>query len=306
MLLNSVSLEALRVDAKTAPCPPVLGFLPNLKYIELTLQEPQEWLGRFFVDLSFCSCLESLNIIQDHDHDHETMNIHPGKLPEVQLGSLPNLKRVELMGWLPGTEFILPLHCKLYAKAECENSWQWEEQWQAMQSYLTVLTLYEYKLQRWPAGLERLSQLMYLELQCTGFPGQDLAVLKAIPHVDLFLDGTASLFLSSGAWRSLQVHSNCGLCINFTDADAFVRGTERFLFISRGNAGTLLPTCATIKAACSRQLKACYQCDFGARCKDQPRTLRLSNCEDSMRLEPSDDGKIIPSGGLHNGLCRHP
>ena len=283
-----------------APCPPVLGFLPNLRYIELNLQQPQEWLGRFFVDLSFCSCLEALKIAQDHGAKS------PHKLPEVQLGTLPKLKRIELRGWLPGTEFTLPHHCKLHVDVESGASCSWDAQWRAMQRHLEVLSLYESDLQGWPAGLERLSQLVYLEMQCTEFWEGDLAVLKAVPHVDLFFYGMASLTLTSGAWQSLEVHSNGGMCIDITDADAFVRGTERFLFMSGGNTDMLQPTCATIRAACNRQLKACYQCNFGHGHGDQPHTIRLSNCEDSMRLEPSKDGKIIPSGGVHDGYAGTP
>ena len=232
LLRAAISLEALKITATSAPCSPVLGFPPNLKYVELRLQEPQECLGSFFVDLRFCSCLESFKITQ---YDHLTYETDPQKLPEVQQDCLPNLKRVELMGWLPGTEFTLPPHCKLRVEVECGASLPWKEQWRAMQGYLTMLLLDESGLKGWPAGLERLSQLMYLELRCTGFRGDDLAVLKAIPHVDLFLDGVASLILSNGTWQSLKVESSHALCVTFADADAFVRGTERFLFASTGN-----------------------------------------------------------------------
>jgi hypothetical protein len=83
------------------------------------------------------------------------------KLPEVQLSALPNLKRIELMGWFPDTQFNLPPDCELCVTVACGEVCPWEEQWKIMQRHLTVLTfiLDDVALSEWPAGLERLSRL---------------------------------------------------------------------------------------------------------------------------------------------------
>lgn len=285
------NLQALMICGDTAPCPPVLGCLPKLRYLELTLWQPEAWLEHFFVDLSFCSCLESLKVCQpDLEFDDGSW-----KLPEVQLSALPKLKRIELRGYFPDTDFHLPPDCELRLSVVCGKECDWEEGWRAMQGHLTVLTLGDLGLQEWPAGLEQVSRLQYFRLECENFLGQDLAVLKAIPHVSLFIDGTAGLVLTDGAWQSLEVYSTGSLTIDFANADAFVRGTERFLFSANMQMSQAL--CALIRGACSRQSKSCYQ-SMGRS------IVRLSNCEDVMRLEPSRDG--TPSGGLHDGYAGTP
>ena len=270
----------------------MLGCLPKLRYLELMVWWPAAWLQHFFVDLSFCSCLESLKFGQPG------LGVSSWKLPEVQLSALPNLKRVELTGFFPDEEFHLPPDCELCLGVVCGELCPWVvEKRMAMQRHLTVLTLYDLGVQALPAGLETLSQLQYLDVECADFLEQDLAVLKAIPHVSLFTKGMASLTLTDGTWQSLQVHGTCALSIEFTDVDAFVRGTERFLL----SCGVDIPLslCASIKTVCSRQCKSCYQCRSRY-------TVRLSNCEDVMRLEPSSDGKLTPSGGLHDGYAGTP
>lgn len=301
LLWGSANLEALMIWAYAAPCPPVLGCLPKLRYLELTLPKSEAWLGHFFVDLSFCSCLESFRIFQP-----AYLAVEARKLPEVQLSALTKLKRVELVGWLPEVEFNLPPDCKLNVTVVCGKMCPWEEQSEIMQRHLTVLWLDDLGLQEWPAGLEHLSRLQFLSLRCKGFLEQDLAVLKAIPLFDLYFDGMASLTLTDGIWRSLEVHGRRGLCIAFTDADAFVRGTERFLFVSTGDVEISQPMCASIRGACSRQSKGCYQCRYRYKYQERPHVVRLSNSEEMMRLEPSGDGKIIPSGGLHDGNAGTP
>ena len=302
LILGSINLEALNISANAVPCPPALRCLPNLKYLELTLGQSEAWLGYFFVDLSFCASLESFKITQP-----ELGRIKSLKLPEIQLSHLPNLKRVEFTGWFPGSECSLPPDCELCVALMYGKMCAWTEQWEAMQSHLTVLSLGDMSPQQWPEGIEDFPPLQYFRLNCTGFqPGQDLAVLKAIPHVRLYIEDMASLTLTDGAWQNLEVHGGRGLCISFSNADAFVRDTDRFLFVSRGNVELSQPMRASIKAACRRQSKACYECRFKMRYKDPPQVVRLSNCEDAMRLEPSDDGKTVPSGGLHDGYAGTP
>ena len=130
-------------------------------------------------------------------------------------------------------------------------------------------------------------------------------MLRAIPHVDLSVHGMAFLDLTIGTWQSLKVHCRRGLCITFSDANAFVRGTGQFLFDSSGDAEISQPMCASIREACSRQSKSCYQCRYDqqyASVLKHPYTVRLSNCEAMMRVKewqaawawvmgyPRDDG----------------
>ena len=287
-------LEALMICADTVPCPPVLGCLPKLRFLELTLWQPGAWLEHFFVDLSFCSCLESLKLGQPELH----FDYGSWKLPEIQLSALPKLKSMELKGYFPDIEFHLPPDCKLRLSVVCGMGCLWEEGWRVMQRHLTVLTLGDLRLQEWPAGLEQLSRLQYFRLECGKLLGLDLAVLKAIPHVSLFIDGMAGLFLTEGAWQSLEVHSTQYLAIRFVaGGDTFVRGTERFLLTSE--TGMSQSLCALIRGACSRQAKSCYQITRRS-------AVRLSNCEDVMRVEPSRDGELTPSGGLHDGYAGTP
>ena len=300
LILGSINLEALRISANAVPCPPALRCLPNLKYIELTLGQSEAWVGYFFVDLSFCACLESFKITQAE----RLGMIGSLKLPEVQLSHLPNLKRVEFTGWFPGSECALPPDCELCVALMYGKMCAWREQWKAMQSNLTVLSLGDMGPQEWPAWLERFTRLQYFRLNCTDFQGQDLAILKAIPHVRLYIEGTASLTLTEGAWQNLEVQGESGLCITFRDPDAFVRGTDRLLFVSKGDVEFSQPMCASLQAACSRQSTVCYHCSFRTRYTSH--VVRLSNCEDAMRLEPSDDGKTVPSGGLHDGYVGTP
>ena len=270
--------------------------LPKLKFLKLELWDWKASLGQFCVDLSFCSCLESLKITLEKAGERE---IHCSKLSELQLSSLPKLKRVELMGWFPETHNSLPPDCELLVSVAFDDTFPQREQWEAMQRHLTIASLatataeLEYMadiwLREWPVGFERLTRLQFLRFQCSESLEQDLAVLKAIPHVDLTVDGMASLNLTSGTWQSLKVHGRHGLCITFSDADAFVRGTGQFLFDSSGNREISQPMCASIGEACSRQSKSYYLCEANqqyASVLDHPYTVRVSNCKDMMRSRP--------------------
>ena len=77
---------------------------------------------------------------------------------------------------------------------------------------------------------------------CSESLEQDLAMLKAIPHVDLTVGGMASLTLTSGTWQSLKVHGRQGLCITSSDANAF----WQFLFDSSCNREISQPARANV------------------------------------------------------------
>ena len=300
LISGARNLEALTIAANATPCPPVLGCLPKLKYLELTLYyDLDKWLSHLFDDLSFCYSLESLRITTPEGI------CSAGRLPKVQLSTLPNLKRFELINWFSFVGFSLPPECELRVTLS-SHVWIFKEQMDSMQRHLKVLhftDMYPPRLHSWQERFGRLSRLQYLMLESESSPKLDLAELSAIPHVQWYINGMASLTLSVGAWQTLQVWARCGLCINFTDVDAFVRHTKRFLFVSSGSVATSQPMCASIREACSRQVKSCYQCGYIWQSYNRTYTVRVSNCERMMRLEPSPDGKITPSGGLHDGYA---
>ena len=271
-------------------------------------------LAHFFSDLESCSCLESLRITIGIDliGDKATCG-----LPKVQLAALPRLKCIELVGWMPQQEFTLPSECKLSVSVVCDRACFWKEQWKVMQRHLTVLFLDERARDvprgvalKWPGGLKCLARLQYFRYHSyMGSMGQDLAVLKGIPHVYLWFANMASLTLTEGTWQSLEVRGEEGLCITFTDAAAFVRGTERFLFVSRDlDTEVSQPMCAAVREACKNQLKDCYQCRFiDSRIVEEANYIvRLSNCKETMQLKPSADGEMVPSGGLRDGYAGTP
>ncbi len=304
LLRGARNVEALKISAEVAPCPPVLGYLSELKYLELALPcISDDWVDHLFDDLSFCYSLEALRITQAEEPDGF------GNLPEIQLSTLPNLKRFELVELFPGAGFVLPPNCELCMTVTSEL-FEVKEQWKAMQRHLKVLTLVDMgDLDlSWQDGFERLLQLQYFKFKSGEPLTLDLAELKAVPHVELYLDSQSNLTLTGGAWQSLVVEGRNGLSIAFTDVDAFVRDTQRFLFVDLGDPAALQPTCATIKEACSRQSKPCYQSRYVWHSR-RPRhryAIRLSSCEEMMRLEPSSDGKLAPSGGLHDGYAGTP
>ena len=306
LLRGARNLEALSIWANAAPCPPVLGSLPKLRFLEITLfYNSHDWLDGLFDDLGFCYSLESLRITQAIPREAVAVS---GKLPEVQLSTLPNLKRVELVQWFPDLGFSLPPECELYVTVSSVR-FAIEKQWDDMQRHLRVLALADIGFsgpQGWLVGFERLSRLQFFSFKGASSVLLDLAELKAIPHVEVHIDGDANLTLSDGTWQTLQVCGKDGLCINFTDAEAFVRGTQRFLFVSLGDAATSQPMCASIREACSRQAKSCYQCGYMGQWEEDPYTVRLSNCEEMMRLQPLHGGRMTPSGGLHDGYAGTP
>ena len=308
LMLASVDLEALMVAANGAPCPPVLGCLSKLRYLELKVWRNEPWFAHLFIDLSFCRSLESLKItVDDPGLNYESQT---EVLPDVQLAALPGLKRIQLVAWIPQAAFALPPDCELCVYLVCSQTCPWDEHWQLMQRHLTVFVLYYNRDMvplEWPRGLQCLSRLQYFRCECDGSLEEDLAVLKAIPHVRLSFTGMASFILTAGNWESLEVHGEDGLCITFIDAAAFVRGTKRFLFVSTGNPEVSHPMFASIREACSRRFEQCYQCKFKQYWdKKQPYIVRQSNCEEVMRLEPSRDGKLVPSGGLCDGYAGTP
>ena len=235
-------------------------------------------------------------------------------LPKVHLAALTKLKRLDLVGWMPQSEFTLPPECKLYATLLCDRERPWEQQWRLMQRHLTMLYLEEaggdprgLAQDEWPRGLESLTRLQYFGWRVEKVFMQDLAGLKGIPNVNLTFTRMAYLTMTGGTWQSLEILGEDGLCIRCRGAaaDAFVRGTTRFLFVSTGDTKISGATCAKFREASRLQSKDCFQSRY-KKSTEVPYTVRLSNCEEMMRLQPSSDGEMVPAGGLCDGYAGTP
>ncbi len=122
-----------------------------------------------------------------------------------------------------------------------------------------MLHLASMELQAWPAGLQEMPDLQFLELRCMKMQDQDLASLQHIPFISLEFFGFSTLLLTSGSWQSFQIWGNAGFNVSFSNPDAFVRDTRRFLFdCARQQVGEMY---GVLRAACTRQGVACYECE---------------------------------------------
>ena len=120
-----------------------------------------------------------------------------------------------------------------------------------------MLSLVCMKLGAWPAGIQEMSGLQYLDLACKRLQDGDLAALQHIPHVSLCLYEFSSFLLTSGAWESLKISGWAGFSINFSNVDAFVKGTKSFLFVCSSQEAKEMYR--QLRAACMRQWVACHE-----------------------------------------------
>ena len=118
--------------------------------------------------------------------------------------------------------------------------------------------------------------LHYLELQCKSMHDQDLAALQHIPHVSLELFDFSSFLLTSGSWESLQISGYGDFSVNFSNADAFVRGTKRFLF-ECSSSHEAEEMYGLLRAACMRQWVACHECERTDEYPDKIKVAYLIN-----------------------------
>ena len=143
------------------------------------------------------------------------------------------------------------------------------------------------KLRAWPAGVGEMSGLQYLNLYSKSMQNQDLAALQHIPHVILTVRMHSTFLMTSGSWQSLEISGwRAGFSVNFSYADAFVKDTKRFLFVSRSQEAQSMY--AHLRAACARQWVACHECEH------LNKVARLGN----VRLCQYPD----PLGGAHESL----
>ncbi len=250
LLLGATKLTSLAMRFDGLPWNPVLGLLA-LRQLELTTNWPQPGLEDMLADLTFCTCLEMLKITEERGWGSVSAT-----LPALCLAGMATLKSMELVGWCPAREFTLPPGCVLRLAAALEERKSWEYI-QAKPLTISMLCLKCMRLQAWPVGIQEPSDLQFLSLHCKRMTDQDLAGLRHIPHVCLTFKKYSILLLTEGSWQSLEIHGEAGFSIEFSDAEEFVKGTERFLFNSTSQeAGAMY---GDLREACMWQGVACHE-----------------------------------------------
>lgn len=227
LLLGAPNLEALALHADCIPCPQALSHFRNFRCFELTVREGKPWPGDVLVDLSFCKGLEFLKIT-GIEPDYNAASLH---LPDLCLHHVTSPKNVQLLGWFPTGDISLAPDCRLRMDTVCSGHDLWEEHWKCAADRTWALSLSYNLLQAWPEGIHLFSSLQYSILGCLSFYEAHLATLQGIPHVRLWFEHYTTLLVSAGAWKNLEGVGRGGFDIAFSDLDAFVRGTEWFLFV---------------------------------------------------------------------------
>ena len=259
LLLGANNLEGLSMCMTHIPCPPVMSRLKALRHLELSGGGGKPWLKIFFVDLAYCLTLETL-VIGDSIDEALAVGVAFTYLPDMSLHDLPYLRHVELYGWIPGRTFSLPPGCQLQLSAIVEDHWRWEQKWESIRNSATVLCLGYHPPESWPQGIQEFSCLEFLAISCKALQLADVGILQRIPYINLHFEQETTLVLSAGSWQSLEIHGQKGFDIEFRDVDAFVQGTNHFLF-KRGSVGMY----SLVMEACKRQKVPCHRrqcCEF--------------------------------------------
>lgn len=278
LLLGSTKLTSLSMEIDDVFCPPELGLL-SLRHLELTMCCISHRLPAILADLRH-SQIESLVLATTDDLD----DYPSSDLPDVVLHEVATLKSLEVRGLYPKGKLSFPPGCLLRLSVVLERRSQWI-QWQKKGCPTSMLHLVCNKLRAWPAGLQEMSGLQYLELHCKKLQDQDLAALKRIPHVSLDFTEFSTLLLTSGSWQSLQIKGKAGFNVNFSSVSAFVGGTQRFLFQCTGYEGGEMYK--LLREACLRQGVPCHECEHIHTFPGSPRFATLSNmqlCKAPKRL----------------------
>ena len=284
LIADYTHLEALRISSDANRYLPLMpaGNLLSLRHVELALSNDLDRLEPFLIGLSFCSKLEALKITDTN------VNLSSSKsdVPCFSIFGAASLRQIELLGVVPGIMVQLPSQCLLRLSASQHySSHPWESYQNSIKDFISVLWLHQQSSEAWPAGLQDYSRLQYLQLTCTDVIELSLADMIHIPHVRMDITGMASLLLTRGAWQSLEVHSRRELFLTFSDVDAFVRGTQNFLFSGGSSLAFSKAAFAPIQDACKEQGKPCYECQYRDRLDDYNLVLRMSNREDMMHAD---------------------
>lgn len=250
LLLGATKLTSLSLCIHGPSWTPVLGLL-SLRQLELTMHCTQPGLKNIVADVTSCTGLETLKITEERGGCHVSPD-----LPDLCLHTMANLKSVELLGWCPDDRFTLPPGCVLRLAVDLERRTPWKRI-QAKHHTISMLCLRCMAMKAWPVGIQEASGLQYLSLYCKRMKDQDLAALRHIPHVRLVFEKHSTFLLTRGAWRSLEIRGDAGFDISSSNAEEFVRDTERFLFDSTSQeAGN---TYARVHEACLWEGVACHE-----------------------------------------------
>ena len=122
-------------------CPLVMSRLEALRHLALSGWGGKPWLKIFFVDLAYCLTLETLVIGDSSDITLALGLVASTCLPDMSLYDLPNLRHVELYGWIPRRTLSLPPGCQLQLSAVFENHETWEQQWEGIRNSATIMCL---------------------------------------------------------------------------------------------------------------------------------------------------------------------
>ena len=253
LLTSATQLTSLTIAADGVPWTSVMGLL-SIRQLEISMCQIKPWLRSIAADLSFCSCLESLKIVDIEIRDHgNSMD-----LPDLFLHNVATLQSVDLIGWYPKKNLTLPPGCLLRMVLLLDTA-RWDR-WQRKAWPTSMLYLSCMDSRPLPTCLQPMSSLQYLALHCRDMQNQDLAALQHIPHVYLGLESfsTFQLTIRSGSWQSFQLHGAAGFSIEFSDADSFVRDTRRFHF--EGNDLTAEGLLGVLQEACIRQNVTLHHC----------------------------------------------
>ena len=291
LLSCSTQLTSLSIDGDGVSWRPDLSFLA-LRHLKLNMLSLKPHLA-VLADLPSCQCLESLTISAHEGDRYASTYAGHRDLPDMNLHTNSCLKSVQVLEWYPMGEFTLPPGCMLRFMIALKTNTQWLR-WRRKGCPTSMLDLECNELRAWPAGISTMSELHYLQLRCIRLQGQDLATLQHIPHVSLEFSDFTALVLTSGSWHSLRIMGEKGFNVNFSNADAYVRGTKRFLFeCPSQNAGEMYKG---LRAAYVRQWVACYECEHvtvkyvQTKYVEKPKVAYLSNvklCKAPQQTEAS-------------------
>lgn len=124
LLLHSRSLKSLHVLADGVPWVPVLRELA-IKELRINMRWVKPWLNVIMADLSLCSCLERLSIVDTALNDKVSVD-----LPDLLLHGVATLQSVDLYNWYPNKIFTVPTGCLLRMVLKLEQHAMWQR-WHA-------------------------------------------------------------------------------------------------------------------------------------------------------------------------------
>ena len=273
----------------------------SLKYLALHISLEGAWPKRF-PDLKACIMLESLKVVM-RAAEGSISDLASGYQPDICLSHMPKLQHFELEEQaLPRDKLALPSGCQLFIKlCGYQPELSGEDCLESVSRHATIMCVNIVALRAWPATLGSFGlQLLVLELIANNMvnsPLLDLVVLRDIPHVRLYSRSFLNLLLTGGSWQSLDIHSDEGLYVEFSDMGAFVTSTKLFSFcygyMDIHSLGTRMMCAAMVdnmQATCGKYDMKCYKTSHSFSSLGMLRWVtRISN----KKLEPPFDTQEV-------------